>query len=186
MSGQSSEGSGDRQPACSAGARLEMASSTRTLSLSDGHQRRWLSRTEPGQGLALGSWLVVVRSPATASSSPGPAQPLPGESGVWASPRPARDLSQGPSAARKGAVCRPAPGALEEECGLINSPQLRGPRLEGAAARTGPPGCHWAGLSITQCWRDLRGTAHGELGDRGSGSWPLTSRHTRVLRPLHG
>lgn len=71
----------------------------------------------------MGCWLVIVPSPATASSSPGPSQPLSGESRVRASPRPARDLSQEPSAARKGAVCRPAPGALEEECGLINSPK---------------------------------------------------------------
>ena len=76
-----------------------------------GSQRRWLVRGESQDRSwpwAAGLPLALPASPASASSSKGPSQPLAGESRVWASPLPARDLSQEPSAARKGAMCGPA------------------------------------------------------------------------------
>lgn len=95
---------------------------------------------------------------------------------------PARDLSQEPSAARKGAVCRPA-GALEEECSLINSPKLKGlalwEQLPGQACQdaTGP-----ACRSLST--EDSEGDSRREQRNGGPGPGPRL-QCARVLQPLH-
>lgn len=136
-----------------------------------------------GAGLGLRAYV----GPCTASKrsgSGGPSQPLSGENRVWASPRlpgtrakSLQQLGRGP--------CAGPPGALEEECGLINSQKLKGlalwEQLPGQACQdaTGP------------ACRSL--SAEGSEGDRRRGAGrqelrgqPPASRHTRVLWPFHG
>lgn len=103
-SGQSTEESRKRQSAGAAGAGLGIASNARNLILSDGElvkvTKLGRARTEPpsaaGSPLALPGHALCSHSP------------LSGESRVWASPWPAREPRQEPSAAQKGAVCGPA------------------------------------------------------------------------------
>lgn len=148
-----------------------------------GSQRRWLIRGESQDRSwpwAAGLSLALPASPARVSSSRGPSQPLAGETKCGPCLRLPGTGAKSPQQLGRG-PCAGPPGTLEEECGLINSPKLREPRLVGAAARTGLPGRHGPSPSIIQCL----GTAGWKPGDRGPGGQPLASRYTRVLQPLH-
>ena len=157
------------------------ASDARNLNLSDGEPVKAASRGEPGRKLASGCWLIAVPSTASQYFQLRRALPAPLRGSSVGLTSPARDLSQEPSAARKGAVCRPA-GALEEECSLINSQKLKGlalwEQLPGQACQdaTGPT-CR--SLST----EDSEGDSRREQRNGGSGASPRPPACTRPRAP---